>query len=44
MMGAIVTLFVLSAFFRGFDMKMIESFHMTVPNWLDLLHNAMSGK
>ncbi len=44
MMAAIIVLFVLSGFFRGFDMKMIESFHMTVPNWLDLLHNALSGK
>ena len=44
MMGAIIALFVLSAFFRGFDMKMLESFHMGVPNWLDLIHNAMSGK
>jgi hypothetical protein len=44
MMGAIVALFVLSAFFRGFDMKMIESFHLTVPNWLDLIHSSISGK
>lgn len=44
MMTAIIALFVLSGFFRGFDMKMIESFHMTVPNWLDLLHSALSGK
>ncbi|MCQ4033954.1 DUF4311 domain-containing protein, partial [Klebsiella pneumoniae] len=29
MMVAIVALFVLSGFFRGFDMKMIESFHLT---------------
>ena len=28
MMVAIVALFVLSGFFRGFDMKMIESFHL----------------
>ncbi len=39
MMVAIVLLFVLSGFFRGFDMKMIESFTMTVPNWLELIHN-----
>ncbi len=37
MMVAIVALFVLSGFFRGFDMKMIESFHLTVPNWLDMI-------
>lgn len=40
MMVAIVALFVLSGFFRGFDMKMIESFHLTVPNWLDMIHNS----
>ncbi|MDU6109574.1 MAG: DUF4311 domain-containing protein [Klebsiella pneumoniae] len=44
MMVAIVALFVLSGFFRGFDMKMIESFHLTVPNWLDMIHNSLSGK
>ena len=44
MMVAIVALFVLSGFFRGFDMKMIESFHLTVPNWLELIHNSLSGK
>ncbi|MDI5754488.1 cellulose synthase subunit BcsC-related outer membrane protein, partial [Salmonella enterica subsp. enterica serovar Montevideo] len=41
MMVAIVLLFVLSGFFRGFDMKMIESFNMTVPNWLELIHNSL---
>ncbi|WP_254895389.1 hypothetical protein, partial [Salmonella enterica] len=25
-------------------MKMIESFNMTVPNWLELIHNSLSGK
>ena len=44
MMIAIVALFVLSGFFRGFDMKMLESFHLTVPNWLDMIHNSLSGK
>ena len=44
MMVAIVALFVLSGFFRGFDMKMIESFNMTVPNWLELIHGSLSGK
>lgn len=44
MMVAIVALFVLNGFFRGFDMKMIESFHLTVPNWLDMIHNSLSGK
>ena len=31
MMSAIVLLFVLSGFFRGFDMKLIESFHLGIP-------------
>ena len=44
MMIAIVALFVLSGFFRGFDMKMLESFHLTVPNWLDMIHSSLSGK
>lgn len=44
MMAAIMVLFVLSGLFRGFDMKILESFHLGVPNWLDLLHNSLSGK
>ena len=44
MMSAIVLLFVLSGFFRGFDMKLIESFHLGVPLWLENVHNLMSGK
>ena len=44
MMTAIVALFVLSAFFRGFDLKMIESFHLSAPNWLEFIHNSLSGK
>ena len=44
MMAVIVLLFVLSGFFRGFDMKMLESFHMGVPVWLDQIHNTLSGK
>ena len=43
-MAAIVLLFVLSGFFRGFDMKLIESFHMAVPLWLENVHNLLSGK
>ncbi|MDK6717783.1 hypothetical protein QP297_26225, partial [Escherichia coli] len=23
---------------------MIESFHLTVPNWLDMIHHSLSGK
>ncbi|XBS69398.1 DUF4311 domain-containing protein [Acerihabitans sp. KWT182] len=44
MMTAIVALFVLSGFFRGFDMKMLQSFSLGVPGWLDALHNPLSGK
>ena len=41
--GSDRALFVLSGFFRGFDMKMIESFHLTVPNWLDDLSTTRSA-
>lgn len=44
MMAAIILLFVLSGFFRGFDMKLIESFHLGVPLWLENVHNLLSGK
>ncbi|OOE46783.1 DUF4311 domain-containing protein [Salinivibrio kushneri] len=44
MMAAIIALFALSAFFRGFDMKFIEAFHMQVPLWLENIHLMMSGK
>ncbi|QXW29203.1 DUF4311 domain-containing protein [Aeromonas sanarellii] len=44
MMSAIVLLFVLSGFFRGFDMKLIESFHLGIPLWLENVHNLLSGK
>ncbi|MFB5267808.1 DUF4311 domain-containing protein [Paenibacillus enshidis] len=35
---AVVLLFLFSGFFRGFDAKLIESMHMTVPQWLIDLH------
>ncbi|MBM7599027.1 uncharacterized protein (TIGR03580 family) [Virgibacillus halotolerans] len=35
---AVVLLFILSGFFRGFDIEMIESLNMTVPNWLIGIH------
>lgn len=44
MMAAIVTLFVLSGFFRGFDMKLLESFMLDVPTWLNGIHHSISGK
>jgi len=44
MMAAIVLLFVLRGFFRGFDMKLLQSFTLGVPGWLDSIHNTLSGK
>ena len=44
MMTVIVLLFVLSGFFRGFDLKFLESFSLSAPVWLDTIHNALSGK
>ena len=44
MMAAIVLLFVLSGFFRGFDMKLLQSFQLGIPGWLDAIHNSLSGK
>lgn len=43
MMAAIVALFALSAFFRGFDLKLLSSFHLNAPSWLELLHAAVRG-
>lgn len=39
---SIIALFILSSFFRGFDIKLIEQFQMTVPNWLNNLHNLFN--
>ncbi|WP_075182716.1 DUF4311 domain-containing protein [Pantoea sp. 1.19] len=44
MMFAIVTLFLLSAFFRGFDMHMLAAFRLGVPGWLEQLHSVLGGK
>ncbi len=44
MMLAIVLLFTLSAFFRGFDMTLLSSFQLNVPDWLELIHSNISGK
>ncbi|GBU09093.1 membrane protein [Gammaproteobacteria bacterium] len=44
MMGAIILLFVLSGFFRGFDLKFLASFMIDTPVWLQGLHNSISGK
>lgn len=44
MMFAIVLLFVLSAFFRGFDVQLLTAFKCDIPHWLNNLHNLLSGK
>jgi uncharacterized protein (TIGR03580 family) len=44
MMAAIIALFVLSGFFRGFDVKLLQSFMLDVPAWLNGIHNSLSGK
>lgn len=41
---AAITLFVLSGFFRGFDLNLLKSFNLGTPNWLDQLHQMMSVK
>jgi hypothetical protein len=43
MLAAVITLFVMSAFFRGFDIELIESFRLTVPTWLENVHTTLSG-
>lgn len=44
MMVAVILLFVLSGFFRGFDVKLLQSFMLGVPDWLQNVHNVLSGK
>lgn len=41
MMGAIILLFVLSGFFRGFDLQVLESFKLQAPNWLENIHKLL---
>ncbi|MGM0219601.1 DUF4311 domain-containing protein [Enterococcus sp. AZ126] len=42
MMAAVILLFVFSAFFRGFDLQMIESFRLQIPIWLQNMHDIFS--
>lgn len=42
MMASVILLFVLSAFFRGFDLQMIESFRLQIPGWLENMHDVFS--
>ncbi|MEC1179531.1 DUF4311 domain-containing protein [Metasolibacillus meyeri] len=38
---SVILLFVLSAFFRGFDIQMIRSFNLEAPGWLIDLHKLI---
>lgn len=40
---SVIILFVLSGFFRGFDMNFLQSIHVDVPAGLKDLHNLISG-
>jgi len=41
---ATILLFVISGFFRGFDIEMLKSFHLGVPTWLNNMHSALVPK
>ncbi|KAF1302580.1 DUF4311 domain-containing protein [Enterococcus saccharolyticus] len=41
---AAILLFIFSGFFRGFDLEMIESFRLDIPNWLNNLHDVFTVK
>ncbi|VTU50786.1 hypothetical protein AMBR_JPGBJEAN_01308 [Lacticaseibacillus rhamnosus] len=41
---AAILLFVLSGFFRGFDLNLLKSFNLNAPDWLSNIHNTLSGK
>ncbi|VDG22560.1 DUF4311 domain-containing protein [Lactiplantibacillus mudanjiangensis] len=43
MLIAVILLFVLSGFFRGFDIAMLKSFSLNVPQWLNGLHSSIGG-
>jgi len=44
MVGAVVVLFVLSGFFRGFDLKALKSFNLMPPAALVAIHDKLAGK
>lgn len=44
MFVAVIILFILSAFFRGFDIQMIESFKLQVPQWINNVHSIFNVK
>lgn len=41
LLTAVILLFALSAFFRGFDINLIKSFHLDVLNWLINIHEMI---
>ncbi|CAM3269488.1 DUF4311 domain-containing protein [Lactiplantibacillus plajomi] len=43
MLAAVILLFVLSGFFRGFDIQMLKEFGVNAPQWLKGLHTAIGG-
>ncbi|WP_338207712.1 DUF4311 domain-containing protein [Lactiplantibacillus paraxiangfangensis] len=43
MLAAVILLFVLSAFFRSFDIQLLKEFGMRAPQWLQGWHNAIGG-
>lgn len=43
-MISVILMFVFSAFFRGFDLQMLQSFKLEIPNWLTNLHDMISVK
>ncbi|WP_125566493.1 DUF4311 domain-containing protein [Companilactobacillus insicii] len=44
MLGAVIALFILSGFFRGFDIQMIEGFKLQVPNFINNMHSIFNVK
>lgn len=42
MMVAVILLFILSGFFRGFDLQMLESFRVQIPQWLENTHGIFN--
>jgi uncharacterized protein (TIGR03580 family) len=43
-LAATILLFILSGFFRGFDVQMLESFKLDIPKWLNNLHDIFTVK
>jgi len=44
MMVTVILLFVMSGFFREFDLKLLKSFAVDAPEWLTHIHTSISGK